>query len=446
MEYKNLWIKNYPSLNTNIYDTLPKLCFNNDNIYLLFKSFGYVSGYSNNGGSDLILGKFNLFGNVEWVKQTEYSSSRDEDFPQIIINKNNTIYVSYQNAGNLSISKINDINGSILWNNNIHISNFINGNISQLPIISGDINDDLIMVYKNSNVDNIDIILCKHNDVDGNIIWKKEYIETNNFINSNPNINTDISGNIFISYMSYNDNTNDIGLMKINNYDGSILWKKYYKELNITNKNTSPSLHIDTTGNLYISYETILKNTDNNINLVFIKLDNNGKLLWARQKKTFNTIFNSSSPIISGELFFSYQTNGVLIDNDLYHGTDIIFGKLDSISGSLLWIKQQQISDICIDNLCHAMTTDSNNAIYISYQIINQSNNYDILLSKFNIPEIVIEESFHIKNLKQLLKRCPNNYNSITKNISNNIQFINNLYSANNIYSSAIHYVYLDIS
>jgi len=347
MEYKNSWIKHYPSLNTNMNDTIPKLSYNNGSLYLLFKSYGYVSGYTSSGGSDMILGKMDLNGNVEWVKQTEYSSSRDEDYPQICINKNDTLYISYQSSGNVIISKIDNINGSIQWSSKKTINEYIGGNILDLPKIMVDNYDDLILCHQKSNITNLDIIAYKMNDLDGNIIWKKEYIEDNNNIYSQPDISIDISGNIFISYVAINSN-NDIGLMKINNYDGSILWKKYYKEYHIINPKNHPSINIDTSGNILLSYETLKKDSDDNhIYIVFIKLDNNGKLIWAKQKKTINTMFNSFNPIlqVSKDIFFSYQTNGVIINDEVYNGTDLIFGKLDKNTGSLLWIKQEQIID-----------------------------------------------------------------------------------------------------
>ncbi len=430
----------------NLNDTLPKLSYNNNYLYLLFKSYGYVSGYTSTGGSDLILGKINLNGNVEWVKQTEYNYSRDEDYPDICINKNDTIYISYQSGGNVIISKVDSINGNIVWKQMKNINEYIGGNIIELPKIKVDKYDDVIIYYQKANINNIDIVGCKLNDLDGNIIWKKEYIENNNNIYANPNTNIDINGNIFISYVAINS-ANDIGLMKINNYNGSLLWKKYYKEQHIINTKNSPTIQSDTSGNIIISYETMKRDTnDNNIYIVFIKLDNNGKLIWARQKKTINTMFNTYNPLveISNDIFFSYQTNGVIINDEIYNGTDLIFGKLDKNTGSLLWIKQEQIIDTTMDELSHSMIVDDDNKIYFAYQIYDKKNKYEIILSKYEQPINIVKESIHIKNLKLLLKKCPAKYNSMINIISKNIQTIQNIDKINK-YSTSIHYIYLEI-
>ena len=80
-----------------------------------------------------------------------------------------------------------------------------------------------------------------------------------------------------------------------------------------------------------------------------------------------------------------------------------------------------------------------------------------ILLSKYGIPPIEIKENYHVKNMKQILKKCPNKYHKIVKICSNNVQTTNNCLVNkidNNLNNKdvihdhctiSINYIYLDI-
>jgi hypothetical protein len=465
MVYQRLWAKQYSSLNSDKNDINPKLSIDNS-IYLLYQSYGSISGYSNSGGADLILSKINLNGNIDWVNQINYDNSNgfiynisgNEEYPYVVT-KNNNLYIIHRSGssiyGNIILSKINPINGSIIWSwNNKTISETINND--ELPKIALDNYDNIILTYQtngnvinNVNKGNTDIVLCKINEIDGNIDWYNQYNEINtNYTESNPYVACDINGNIFLSYVTtanietgnLNSNSStDIGLIKINNETGNIYWKKFFKELNTINNQSNPSIDIDKTGNVYMVYQTNNSvdpsfNINGNISIVFVKMNNNGKLLWARQKKTFNSLFNNTNPTIivndNCDLFFAYQTNGIIIDGINYGGIDIILGKMNN-DGNLEWIIQDNLNSYN-DDINPSIDIDADNNLYVTYQTsgnINGSINfgeYDIILAKYGIPLIITPENPLITNLKKIKNT------TITKKqlqyISNasHMQFINN--------------------
>ena len=448
MSYKRIWAKQYSSLNSIKNDINPKISIDNY-IYLLYQTQGSISGYSNNGGSDLILSKLSLTGNIIWVNQINYSSNiiyntiGNEENPYIMA-KNENIYMVHRggtnNYGNIIVSKINSINGSIVWSWNNKNSLSI-AEVDELPKIALDNYDNVILTYQtngniinNTNKGNTDIVVCKLNDMDGNIDWYHQYNEINtNYTESNPYVACDINGNIFLSYVTTSNietgnlnsnNTTDIGLVKINNDTGVIYWKKYFKELNLINNQSNPTIDIDITGNVYMVYQTnnivdpsfnfnsnIYGNIGGNISIVFVKMNNNGKLLWARQKKTFNTTFNNTNPTIkvdnNCDIFFAYQTSGVLYNGINYGGVDIILGKM-SRNGELEWILQDNLNTSG-DDINPSIDLDENNNLYITYQTTGNIEGgsvnygeYDIVLAKYGVPIEIIPENILITNTKSI--------------------------------------------
>lgn len=432
MSYQKIWAKQYSSLNSDKSDINPKLSIDNA-IYLLYQSYGSISGYSNRGGSDLILSKLNLSGNIEWVNQINYDNSSNvtydisgnEEYPYLLA-KNENLYMVHKAmtsiTGNILLSKVNPINGSIIWSwNNKNIAPTLSND--ELPKIALDNYDNIILTYQtngnvinNVNKGNTDIIVCKVNEIDGSTDWYHQYNEINtNYTESNPYVACDINGNIFLSYVTTANietgnlnpgSTTDIGLVKINNDTGDIVWKKYFKELNIINNQSNPSIDIDITGNVYMVYQTNISidstfNNNGNISIVFVKMNNNGKLLWARQKRTFNTTFNNTNPVIAvdnnGNLFFAYQTNGVITNGVNYGGIDIILGKM-SKDGNLEWIVQDNLNTSGND-INPSIDIDNNNNLYVTYQTTGNIDGgttnygeYDIVLAMYGIPIVIVPE------------------------------------------------------
>jgi hypothetical protein len=303
----------------------------------------------------------------------------------------------------------------------------------ELPKITLDNYDNIILTYQTNgnimgmiNKGNTDIIVCKINEIDGSTDWYNQYNEINtNYTESNPYIACDINGNIFLSYVTTANietgnlnvnSTTDIGLVKINNESGDILWKKNFKELNIINNQSNPSIDVDITGNVYMVYQTNISvestfNNNGNISIVFVKMNNNGKLIWARQKRTFNTTFNNTNPTIVVDndcnLFFAYQTSGVITNGINYGGVDIILGKMNR-NGNLEWILQDNLNTSG-DDINPSIDIDINNNLYMSYQTtgniesgITNNGEYDIILAMYGIPIVILPEDPLISNYKKI--------------------------------------------
>ncbi|QKF94492.1 hypothetical protein QKU48_gp1034 [Fadolivirus algeromassiliense] len=157
------------------------------------------------------------------------------------------------------------------------------------------------------------------------------------------------------------------------------------------------SIAVDSNGNSFIAYYTtgtVSGGTNSGSNdIVVFKLDTNGNFVWARQQATFNTNSDDSKPAItigsSGNIYIAFQTSGTVSGGTASGGTDIAVMKMDT-NGNLLWIKQDPSFNTTANDANPAISVDSNENVYVSYNTTGtvsggtNSGSNDVVVFKLN--------------------------------------------------------------
>ena len=236
-------------------------------------------------------------------------------------------------------------------------------------------------------------------------IQNTDYLPFNSPIPNDPVI--DISNNyIYLAYTSI-DQTDTYEKLFVCKYDknGNLIWSKSNNEFNPSTNASMPNIVVDSMDNIYITYYTAnfgvvptqSRTTTTGRDIVVLKLDTNGNLLWIKQDSTINTYYwnnfpnitldNAENPIIiyhpSGNIV------GITTSLDDNNTTDIVTLKLSKTNGSLIWAKQNTISTTLYD-FTPSVKCDTNGNVYIVYEtsgiILGQttSGNSDIVILKLN--------------------------------------------------------------
>lgn len=217
---------------------------------------------------------------------------------------------------------------------------------------------------------------------------------------------------------------------------GTILWSKQIPEYN-TNISiaTTYGINIDSKDDIYISFTTsggIISggtNTGNN-DIILLKLNNNGDVLWTKQNPLFNTTGLDIQPTSlqidkQDNMVLSYVTNSTVSGGTNAGLRDVVIMKMNP-SGNILWLKQNPIFNTNSGQFEPSITLDSSGNIYCAYEgydIISGGTNYgltDIILFKLD------GSGNHIWNLQSpLLNTFSFDYApSIIADNSNNIFLI----------------------
>lgn len=248
-----------------------------ENIYITYFTDGSIttSANSNLGRTDIVIYKIENNGNIEWIKQIPtLNSTNSEINPKIKLDKSKNIYLCY----------------------------LTNGTIGTI------------------NTGGYDIVLSKL-DKYGNVLWiKQEQIFNTNMNDINNNFDVDINGNSYIVYQSKSSILNstskggyDIIITKINS-DSTIEWTIQENNINTTGNDTRPVV-ATYNNNCYVAFVTdgVIQNGINTglKDIVIIKLDENGKIIYRSQSKSINSIHEDLNPSLyidkKGFIYLSYE-------------------------------------------------------------------------------------------------------------------------------------------
>ena len=260
-------------------------------------TFGSIT-LTNNGNDDIFVAKYDSNGNVLWAKSAG-GNSWDEAWEVVVDNTSGSIYVSgYFDSTSISFGSFTLTTTS---------------------------EDDFIAKYDNN----------------GNVIWAKK--------NSIESISLDVSGNF---YGTMEDN-NQWFIVKYNP-DGNILWAKNAGgigdyELYLCNEDANGNMYaVGDFSSATISFgTTTLTNTGNN-DILIVKYDANGNILWAKSAGgtgpdyPYSIVVDASGNVCvvggfdSPSLSFGTFT---LTNTGSHIETDDIFLVKYATDGSVLWAK-----------------------------------------------------------------------------------------------------------
>jgi len=228
-----------------------------------------------------------------------------------------------------------------------------------------------------------DIVIAKI-DKEGSLLWVKQDLSLNTLMNEiSPKIIYN-NGSLYLTYVTESDvnysgpdsSLNDIVLVKMTT-GGTIDWVKQDASWNTLSNDVNPALASDENGNVYFAFSGDLSK-----NIVVVKTDSNGDVLWTKQDPIWNTAGEDNSPSIDvdklGNIFVSFNTDSNIPGYSLGNGIEIVIFKLDT-NGETLWARQ----DIGINGANNQKSSDINVSIdgnvYLAY-----SNDSKIYISKIN--------------------------------------------------------------
>jgi hypothetical protein len=350
-----VWIKQHRAMNVDS-EQVPYIAVDSSsNVYISYRTSAAVSGGSHRGTADVALAKLDTNGNIVWLRQNYNTNVIDT--PSSLSLYGNSIYMGITTEGSVSggskagltdivLHKI-DLDGNLIWSRQqgyntsghdtgVKVFAASNGSVYMTYITTGTISGGTA----NSTAD---VVVTKI-DADGNRFWIKQYPAMNSTgWQQTPHIVVDSSGNAYIVYLA---GATVSGGTYLGNYDvvfakldtnGALVWIKQQTVFNTRFIETSPSLAIDADANIYatfLSAGTISGGTLGSAGseMVFMKMDSNGNVIWTRQELVSN-VSNAAEtlPMItvdaSYNIYISYHTTGTVSGGALMGSSDIVVMK-----------------------------------------------------------------------------------------------------------------------
>ena len=279
---------------------------------------------------------------IDWIKQTsEFNTSGSESQPSIAL-YDSGVYVTYTTSGTVEGAG-------------------------------------------NTNSDYFDIVVMKMN-TGGGVVWVKQnsLFNTSGF-DFQPKIAVDASG-VYVTYVTDgtvagDGNTNsggvyDIVVMKMNTA-GDVAWIKQQSTFNTSGSDLYPSIAVHASG-IYITYYTFgsvealsadERANDGTTDIVVMKMNTEGEVVWIKQRPSFNTPGNDIEPSIavdSSGIYITYTTTGTVEgDENMNSGNiDIVVMKMDT-EGEVDWIKQRPSFNTSGDDTKPSIAVDAS-GVYVS--------------------------------------------------------------------------------
>lgn len=261
---------------------------------------------------------------------TGYETGRD------VVVSGNHVYITgsetsdpYGGSSDIVVKKIDKATGEIVWKKQYGGSHEERG----LAIVE---NSGTLYVtgYESSDDQggNYDIVVMKLDSDSGNVFWKKQYGGTANDKGYDLALDPG-SEEIYVTGYESSDvdgGKEDIFVMKLNS-SGSILWKKQFGG---AERDIGYSLAFSNNMIYVTGYE--MSDNEGGLSDVFVmKLDSNGNVQWKRQYGGANTDRGYSIAVSQGEI---YITGYEMSDSD-GGNADVLIMKLEN-NGEVIWKNQ----------------------------------------------------------------------------------------------------------
>jgi hypothetical protein len=397
------WIKESAIVNTSASDTVPSIAVDSGgNAYVTYSSAGTVSGGTFSGVFDIVIFKLNTGGDVQWVRQQQVANTTASDtVPTIALDSAGSIYISYQTTGTVSngafygvsdtvVLKLNT-SGQVKWIKELAVTNTTVDDT--VPTIAVDLVGNIYVTYQTAgavlggtNSGGSDIVVFKMAQTPDvvTVEWiQQQAVMNTTAADTTPAVATDPSGNVFIAYQSTGTvsggtflGTADIVVVKMNS-SGVLQWIKEYADMNTTLGDVIPTIGLDISGNIYVSYQSTGTVSGGTFigaayDVVVFKMDTNGSVLWIKEQALMNTTATDQRTTTavdpSGNVYVSYYTTGTVSGGTFRGGTsDVVVFKMNT-SGVVQWIKQLDAMNTTGVDQLPKIAIDPSGNIYVSYQ------------------------------------------------------------------------------
>ncbi len=391
------------------------------------KYTGYsTTEFSTGNDYNIVISKIDQSGNTLWVSQDDaLNTNSDNNYPSVATDSSNNIIVAFYNEGGVILGGTSfdesydivlakfDSSGNFLWARQDICFNTIES--ERYPWIGIDSKNNIIMTFETrngtvqggtNNDDSYDVVISKFNP-NGDLLWiKQDPIFTTASDDERPKLKIDNNDNIIVVYYSNsevsggnNAGNNDIIVLKLDS-SGNLLWAKQDPSWNTSLNDELPIVSVDSFNNIIFCYfcEGVIEGGTQNqlFDIVVVKLDSSGNLIWAKQDPIWNTDSEDENPSLivdhSDNIIFAYSSSSTVTGGNNAGNNDIIVVKLDS-SGDLIWARQDISFNTEYSEYRSSIAVDNYNNIYVVYDSYGQlpdGNNldldetYDIILFKLD--------------------------------------------------------------
>jgi hypothetical protein len=428
------WVRQQQVMNTTASDTVPTIALDSaSSIYISYQTTGTVSNGTFYGVSDTVVLKLNTSGQVKWIKELAVTNtSVDDTVPTIAVDLVGNIYVTYQTAGAV-LGGTNSGGSDIVvfkmaqtpdvaimeWVQQQTVMNTTAADVT--PVAAADPSGNVYVAYQSAGTVSSgtlsgqgDIVVFKMNS-SGVLQWIKELPAPNSSAaESLPAIVTDSTGNVYVAHQSIGtvsggvhlDNDYDIVVFKMDT-SGAIQWVQQQEVMNTLGGDTAPSIALDSTGNIYVAYQTTGTVSGGTLvgayNTVVFKMNTAGQVQWIKEQASMSTIDQDTVPAIaadpSGNLYITYTTTGTVSGGVPSGNNDIVVFKMDT-AGALQWIKQDATIDTNVNDLTPAIAVDSSSNAYVTYSTQGTVSG-GVLLGVYDIVVFKLNSSGQVQWIKQ---------------------------------------------
>jgi len=385
----------------------PLLTDADGNIYLVGGTGGGFDGYTYQGdGFDVFLAKFDSAGNRKWTKQTvtsgddgPSSAARDSDGNIYIAGTTTGSFEGYTNAGGRDTFLLKyDSNGNKLW-----VKQFRTDSEENEPRVAVDSSGNVYLagnttsgIDENAPIGSEDFFLMKF-DPSGNKQWTQQFGTTG--WEKVMEVKTDPDGNIYLTgivlvgglYGNTNKGLADAFLMKCDPTDGHRLWTEQFGSAAV---DQGMDLAIDATGShIYvggISNGALPGNSNlGEIDLFLAKYDFSGNQQWIKQFGTSNVDDGVGVVVDStGAVYLVGSTQPE--PGPLKSGNDGLFLIKTDSDGTELWRKIFDRDEV---PSCNGSVTDLHDNLFLTgsdrggfdgYTSVGGADDADVFLVKFD--------------------------------------------------------------
>jgi hypothetical protein len=354
------WVQMQSQTNLNVDNPDLSVMDTEGNIYI-------VNALGNSGNADIVLTKLSNTGMFLWQKIYNSAPPGNQDYPRkvLIDQSGNVIIAGNANDTNYSSNKIifakYSSTGILLSSSQYKRNGTDVTSISDFEI---DINGNIAiagLVHENQNY--IDSALVAKFDNSFNLLWSKMTRDSVSYYTAAGKIDIDQGGNYYVTGIS------DYNLLAIK-YDasGNLLWfKKYLCASAYFNVYKVPQTYMDSGQNLFIASSKLAVSGNDTSKTIVLKYNSSGILQWASEYNVSNTGTESPRRIFS-------LNSDIYIDVDYYDDSYLV--KINS-TGQLVWQRSMdhKVNYMAVDNENKILTTGFKNA----YQ------RKDLCLEKFNL-------------------------------------------------------------
>ena len=393
-----LWQKNFNSY-SNYEDRISDMTLDSQGNLI-------VSGYThriNGSDFDVIIVKYDPQGDTVWVRRYNETNNYSDRAVKIKIDQVGNVYVAalYQDFSGHSYYKLIKYNssGSLVWANNYM---GIGNSKEWLTGMDYDLQGTIYITGQTETDTAHQNYLTVKLDINGTLIWAKEFNGEENGSDFAVCIKSDLYGNVIVS----GNSEEDYQTVKYNS-QGIEVWRKRYNGP-YNGYDAVKSMDVDRFGNVYVTGSSI-GSVSSGSDYTTIKYNSDGVQQW--QNRYGLGQFDTPSSIKVDTNGNSYITGAVNGDPPFYSDYGAI--KLSN-SGNLLWAQQYNGPQNYLDE-SYDIVLDAINNVYVTGFSMGINTGDDFATIKYSQPIGIEPISNEVPNTFSLSQNYPNPFNPVTK-------------------------------